>query len=305
MTRAGGTDDDVPCDVTVVGEALVDVVTTASGVRRRPGGSPLNVAVGLARLGWPTCLVAEVGDDPDGTQIRAHLAESGVSEASLLTVPRTSTATATIGAGGSAAYEFDVTWSLRSGLRVSGRLVHTGSIAAVLAPGADRVAELVLHRPPGVLASVDPNIRPEMIPDRAAAVDRIGRLIAAADIVKLSDEDASWLYPGESPESVEQRILGAGVALVATTRGPLGACLRTAGARIEVPAMAESVVDTIGAGDAFMSGLLAGVLTRGLPGGGVDEAARLREIGELAAACAAVVVARQGADPPWAHELRR
>ncbi len=282
----------------VVGEALVDIVLTAEGEQHRPGGSPLNVAVGLARLGVSTCLVADLGDDAAGSLVREHLERAGVELSHLVGAARTSTATARIGASGAAEYEFDVSWTLDGAPLPPGGLVHTGSIATILAPGADRVAELVLRRPEGVLASFDPNARPGLIADRDDALGRIEALFGV-DIVKLSDEDAAWLYPGQPLEAVEDRVLAAGASLVAITRGADGARLRTAWHAVEVAAPATAVVDTIGAGDSFMAGLLSGVIASGIPA----DVAALAALGDLAATCAAITVSRRGADPPWAREL--
>ena len=134
--------------VVVVGEALVDVETSSAGAESHPGGSPMNVAFGLARLGLPTTLHTRIGRDAHGTAISAHLSEAGVRlpPTSIVDAP-TSTATAVLDAAGRAEYTFDVAWELPSlSIPDSSALVHTGSIAAVLEPGADEVLRLVRAR---------------------------------------------------------------------------------------------------------------------------------------------------------------
>ncbi len=286
---------------TVVGEAIVDVIRAGGETARRPGGSPLNIAVGLSRLGIPTHLVARIGDDSDGELLRDHLRASSVHLDGVLPAPRTSTAAAMIRVDGSAEYEFDIDWDLPDGLGAAGRLVHFGSISATLDPGAGRVEELVRGRGAEVLASYDPNIRVRLIEDAEATRSRIVRLMALSDVVKLSDEDAEWIFPGSSTEDTLQRILDGGTRFAAITRGAAGAILRTAHARVEIPTLAGEVVDTVGAGDSFMAGLLFVALRSGLPGAADEEA--LRAMGEFASRCSAVTVSRSGADLPWIADL--
>lgn len=308
-------------EATVVGEAIVDVIRSgdegagdagAGSVSRRPGGSPLNVAVGLSRLGVPTRLIARLGDDADGELIREHLRASRVDEGGLERAPRTSTAVATIASDGSASYDFDIDWDLARDAgggnatgepsRAAGRLIHFGSIAATLEPGASRVEALIRNRPAGMLASYDPNIRPQLIERPEEARRRVVALMALADIVKLSDEDAEWIHPGASAEDALELILDGGARVAAVTRGADGAILRTPGARAEVPTLASTVADTVGAGDSFMAGLLLVSLERGLPA--EDDGAALRAMAEFAARCSAITVSRPGADLPWREELQ-
>jgi len=273
----------------VVGEALVDVVGGAA----LPGGSPLNVAVGLARLGVRTTLHSWFGRDAHGDLIAAHLAGSGVavSPGSRGDGP-TSVARAEIGPDGSATYAFELAWD-PAPVSVEGvDLVHTGSIGAAMEPGATLVEE-ALAGTTG-LVSFDPNIRPALMGERAAVVARVERIVARADVVKASDEDLAWLYPGRSPEDALGAWAAMGPRLVVVTRGGAGAIARSAAGshRVAVPPVA--VADTIGAGDSFMAGLLAAVLELGF---GEPQRAL-----EFAARCAAVTVSRAGADPPWRDE---
>ncbi|WP_254780361.1 carbohydrate kinase, partial [Curtobacterium sp. MMLR14_014] len=288
--------------VVVIGEALVDVIEGSEGRVEHPGGSPMNVAVGLARLGVPAGLVCALGDDDRGAVVRRHVEASGVQVAATL-IERTSTAVATIDDHGVARYEFDLDWRLAPvALSELTRLVHVGSIGAVLSPGASVVLEAARSRPSSALLSVDPNVRPSVTPDRDAVLTALRPLLASADVVKLSDEDAAWLWPERGVDAVLNGLLRLGVGLAAVTLGANGCALATAGAHTRSPAPVVEVADTVGAGDSFMSGLLAGVLASGkhprdLDGDDLDGLAR------LALDCAAITVSRPGADPPTRAEL--
>lgn len=293
----------------VVGEALVDIVIGPDGARTvHPGGSPLNVAVGLGRLGIETVLATRVGDDAFGSAINAHVRDAGVT-LGLQNRPadRTSSATATLRADGSAHYEFDVLWDVEQILADPVPVLHTGSIAAMLAPGADAVEELFETAPATTLLSFDPNIRPDLISSHAEAVDRTERLARNAHVVKMSDEDLHWLYPGVSAETIASRYRELGVPLFVLTFGAEGCSLFSAGAEATLSAQSTTVVDTIGAGDAFMSGLLFGVITSGsgsaLREGRADQAL-LERLGSIAQRSAALTVARRGAVPPTLREFR-
>jgi fructokinase len=290
--------------VLVVGEALVDV-TQAPGRpdAEHPGGSPLNVAVGLARLGVRTTLAAQVGADAHGDRIRAHLDDSGVRLEALAGSDRTATATARLDAAGHATYDFDLRWD-PTDLPDPGpyTLLHVGSIGSWMSPGTDAVIDLVRRaRDAGVPVSFDPNVRPALAPDLDAVGRRVRDLAAAASIVKLSDEDAATLA-GE-PAALVDELLGLGPRLVAMTLGADGSVLCGRSARVEVPAGPVEVADTIGAGDSWMAGLLAGIVTEGWSSRASYSADDLGWLGELAGATAAITCSRPGADPPWRHEV--
>ncbi len=298
--------------VFVVGEALVDVTVDADGVeRRQPGGSPMNVAFGLARLGVPARLLSSIGDDLDGQRIAAHLRSAGVKLDDVSVAPGavTSTASATLDAQGIATYSFDLRWDLPAsgGVPTECGVIHTGSIGSVLAPGADRVLELFTSAHADVIRSFDPNVRPAITPDRVAVLERVEQFVSHTDVLKLSDEDAEWLHPGKDEEFVADWALGLGVKLVVLTRGARGCTVVTPSHRIVQGAIPTQVVDTIGAGDAFMSGLLAGLSRWGLfdalRGDGVS-VGDLSRLAELATRVASLTVAQAGAQPPTWAEVR-
>lgn len=293
----------------VVGEALVDIVKDSTGTQTvHPGGSPLNVAVGLGRLGVRTVLATRVGDDPFGTDIRAHLRNAGVALASEdRPAVRTSSATATLRADGSACYEFDVLWDVERILADPVPVLHTGSIATVLEPGADAVEELLEAAPADTLISFDPNIRPDLISSHAEALARTERIARQAHVVKMSDEDLAWLYPDGSLYEVASRYEELGVALFVVTRGAQGCSVFSSGRESSLPAQSVPVADTIGAGDAFMSGLLFGVIesdSGAVLRQGHADPHLLKRLGQIAQRSAAITVSRRGAAPPTLRELQ-
>ncbi|MGA5582888.1 carbohydrate kinase family protein [Streptomyces thermodiastaticus] len=302
--------------IVVVGEALVDLV---AGADRRihvahPGGSPLNVAYGLARLGRPTSLLTRIGDDTFGALVRDHLHRAGVD---LLAPPEpglaTSLATVTLDAEGAARYDFRIDWDLpaHGPLPRDTAAVHTGSIAAALEPGASEVrALLVTERDRGrATISFDPNCRPALMGDPRTARARTEQLVALSDVVKASDEDLRALY-GERPvEDVAAAWLDLGASLVVVTRGAHGSYAAGRAATVTRPAAPADVVDTVGAGDSFMSALLDSLAREQCLGGdrrpalAALSADALTHIVDRAARAAAVTVGRTGAMPPDLAEL--
>ena len=296
-------DTTAPFDVVVVGEALVDIVVSPRGTREHPGGSPANVAYGLGRLGVATGLLTSIGDDHYAALIRQHLGSAGVS---LLPGSHhqggTATATAVLATDGSAQYDFDVQWDLpRIAPAALPKILHTGSIATFLAPGAAVVRELLEQSHRRCVVTYDPNIRPSLLGSHLEARTIFEELVPFTEVVKLSDEDARWLYPRLSLEDAAQRILGLGPRLVAVTRGAEGSLLTTRDARVDVPPVPSAVADTIGAGDSYMSALIYGLLMRGAEGLAPSV---LESLGRMAAKAAAITVRRPGAHPPTIGELQ-
>jgi len=286
----------------VIGESLIDIVESDEHV----GGSPLNVAVGLGRLGRDVDFLTYIADDPYGRRIIDYVNAAGVQIVSeSRTAERTATARSTIAEDGSADYVFDLDWQLSGTPPVAPPLfVHTGSIAAVQDPGCLAVAALIYTYRVSATVTFDPNVRPSLIADRELAVARIEHLIERSDIVKVSEDDLRWIDPARPPEQVAQTWLGLGPAIVAVTMADRGAVAYCAAGVARVPARPVQVVDTVGAGDSFMAGLLDALWGSGLLGG--DRRTELRGIGvdaltaalEAASLSSALTVARAGADLP-------
>ncbi len=299
--------------VVVAGDAFVDLTTAVSrdgepAYVPHPGGSCLNVAVGLARLDVPTSLLARISDDSFGALLRRHLTGSGVRGEHLIpTGDLTGLAVADLD-GGQAGYSFHTADTADRGLRPddlpelpSGAALHTGSVALVQQPQADTLTGLLRREAGRRLISLDPNVRPSLIADRSGYLTQLAEWVALSDLVKVSDEDLAWLHPGEPYAAVARRWLESGPALVVVTRGSEGAWAITPSGEAEVATPKVDVVDTVGAGDAFTAGTLAWLHHRGrlhrvdLTGLGSGE---LRELLGSAAAIAADTCTRAGAEPP-------
>ena len=232
-------------DVVVIGEALIDVVTTPEGTNEHPGGSPANVAYGLARLGVSTGLLTSIGTDGRGDALEEHLTGAGVT---LLpgsrSLERTSTATATLARDGSASYAFDITWDVEplDPTLTPPRIVHTGSIASFLSPGASGVKSMLQELRSECIITYDPNIRPALLGTHAEARHTFEELVQLTSVVKLSDEDAAWLYPRKALEETATHILDMGAELAVITRGSSGSLLATPTTTLSTPAVKTSVV---------------------------------------------------------------
>lgn len=310
--------------LTVIGEALVDeVLRPGQPVVPHVGGSPLNVAVGLARLGHPVQFLGRFGQDPYGDMVAAHLSANGVMVPLVPDSQATSIARATLDADGAASYDFALDWSLPASLATGSSavmlaattLLHTGSIATMLAPGAEQVLAAVLHAHPHATISYDPNCRPSIISDVAYAREKAEKFVTLADVVKASDEDLQWLYPGVDPKESARRWLAIGgtegPAVVVVTQGGEGPWAVCAAGEVACAAPSVEVADTVGAGDSFMAALLSALVDRELDGAQrraelrALSAEQLAEVLAYAARAAAITVSRAGANPPSRAELQK
>lgn len=299
--------------VLVIGESLIDMVKQpGEDTVEHAGGSPANVALGLARLGRSVDLATWFGSGPRGASLRTHFNVNDVR-----VVPgsdratHTSLAIATLDEEGSASYEFNLEWKIPEvHLDSSIGVVHAGSIATTLQPGADSVLEVLKAATEVSMISYDPNLRPSIMGSPHEVEERVETLAGLADIVKVSDEDLRWLYPDQVEEEVVRRWARQGPSLVVLTKGGAGAMACTSsGIELEVPAPVVDVVDTVGAGDSFMSGLIDALWTANLLGlerreglRAIDEETLATTI-EWAAHCAALTVSRAGANPPRRKEV--
>jgi fructokinase len=273
-------------------------------------------------------LATRVGRDRFGQVLQTHLSGSGVvlTEGSVVDAP-TSTAIAHLDGRGAATYEFDISWVLPPAALEPARTgatghLHTGSIAATLAPGADQVLAAIEAARGRATVSYDPNLRPALLGSPEDERPRVERLVSLSDVVKASQEDLEWLYPGQDIHEVAVRWVRSGASLVVLTLGAGGAQAWWRQGRHELPATPVEVTDTVGAGDAFMAGLISGLLRAGLLGGGAGEPdgplprTRLRSATattqlhqdlvralDLASRAAAFTCTRQGADPPTRAEI--
>jgi fructokinase len=298
----------------VIGEALIDIVERDGQVLgEHVGGSPLNVAVGLSRLRRDVDFLTHIGHDDNGRRITEYVESSGVQLVSGSTsAARTPTALAKLDPSGAAQYVFDIVWELSGTPEVAPPVVaHTGSIAAFLEPGCRATAALLDAYRPSATITFDPNVRPGLIDDHAAAVGRIDRIVERADVVKASDEDLRWIDPTRTPEQIAQAWLATSPSIVAVTMGGEGAFAVCAAGIVRVPARQVEVVDTVGAGDAFMTGLIDALWSLGLLGAekradlAKISVAALEDVVRAASLAAALTVARAGADLPDRAALDR
>jgi fructokinase len=301
--------------IAVIGEALIDLVELGDDEPRlaHPGGSPYNVAIGLARLDRPTAFVGRISTDPLGSVLRNHALRSGVDLGlAVETADPSTVALVELDDSGAARYRFgiagtaDFRWTDAELSRVPADLaaVHFGSLASWLPPGDAAIARRVAAlRAAGVAVSYDPNVRPHLQPDAATARAQVERAVALAHLVKTSEEDLAWLYPAEPVEEVVAGWLALGPSAVVVTRGAAGATAHTRRGSVSRAPVPVEIVDTVGAGDAFMSGLLAALAGRELLSPDGIAVADFGELLDDAGLVAALTCARAGANPPHRADL--
>ncbi|MET1110497.1 MAG: carbohydrate kinase [Allosphingosinicella sp.] len=296
--------------ILVAGEALIDVFPDGS---ERPGGSPFNVAIGLARLGERVALAAPVGDDDRGRLLRGTLEREGVETRFLHLSPRpTPSATVRLDASGLPSYGFaglaELDIHLPAPIGGDVTCLHIGSYALVSPRSSAALLDRFGAAPSGVLRSVDPNVRLAMEPKAERWRAAVAAFAARTHVLKLSEEDVRLLAgPGADIDAVAAAWLSQGCALVALTRGERGASLFTRGrGRIDGAACPVEIVDTVGAGDAFQAALLAGLGDRGVRSAeALDSLGSepLRALLDTAIRAGALTCARRGADPPARSRL--
>jgi fructokinase len=274
----------------------------------------MNVAIGLSRLGRPTAFVGRLSDDPIATVLRQHLQRSAVDLRFVAPAPQPSTVALVELSDGHARYEFsrrgaDFQWREPELAFLPGgaAAVHFGSLASWVPPGDAVIAAAIsrLRHDGSALISYDPNVRPALLADAAAARRTIEASVRLAHVVKASTDDISWLYGNgiATADAVARHWLDLGADVVVITAGPDGATAWTRHqAPLTRPAYPAELVDTVGAGDAFMSGLLDGLARRDLLSSAsvaeLADAATLASILDDAALIAGITVSRPGADPP-------
>jgi fructokinase len=300
--------------IVVAGEALIDLIVRPDGqLVPVAGGGPYNTARAIGRLGVEVAWLGGLSHDHFGRLLEDGLAADGVSLAlARRTDLPTTLAVAELDDDGGATYRFYVEGTsapavgaevLAAGLPWSTRAVHVGTLGLVLEPMATTLEALVAELPGDVLLMVDPNCRPSIIRDPDGFRVRIGRVLARADVVKVSVDDLAFLVPGELADESARWVAALGPRVVLITDGARPVRAWIDGAVREVEAPAVTVVDTVGAGDTFGGAFLACLLAGG---GGreavADPAAVLRAV-RFAVRASAMVCERPGADPPTLAQL--
>ena len=303
------------------GEALIDMLP-----RRMPdgentllpavGGAIFNTAIALGRLGHATGFFSGLSTDMFGRQLDAALTEAGVDTRYCVRADRPTTLAFVELTDGHAQYTFYdentagrmLTVEQLPALGDDVQALHFGAISLIPEPCGATYEALLMREAEHRVISFDPNIRASFIADPDAHRQRMRRMIARSDIVKVSDEDLAWLEPGKASGDAIAEWIGQGTAVVIETRGAQGASATTASGSLNVAAQPVEVVDTVGAGDSFDAGFLAGLQEAGC----LDKTAlrnadaqTLRASLQLATQVAAITVSRAGANPPWKHELTR
>ena len=289
----------------VAGEALMDLIEFEGEVVAHVGGGPANTAKALARLGCDSFFVGGISTDEYGRLVESDLSDSGVnlSFVNKSNLP-TALARAVIDENGTASYEFELEDTSSFAFSTSWLptdftdVIHVGSVATVLEPGASELYKWVSRSDAVVV--FDPNVRPSIQSDKDSYRAAVEKWISLCDVVKLSEDDLSWLY-SELEEEVIGEWLKSGVSLVVVTLGAAGLRAYFDGGVVTVAAAEISLVDTVGAGDTIGAILVEGVLNHGLSGL-VDEKV-LREVLERAVKAAGITCSRAGANPPWRSEL--
>lgn len=298
--------------IVVAGEALVDLIVQPDG-RLVPvaGGGPYNAARAIARLGVPATWAGGLSSDRFGRMLEAGLAADGVSLVLAQRTDRPTTlALAELDEHGAAAYRFYVEGTsapelqagpLAGGLPAGTRAVHAGTLGFVLEPMATTLEGLVASLPDGVLLMVDPNCRPSITPDPAAYRARMARVLARADVVKVSTDDLAFLVPGAAAADAVRWIQGHGSMVVLLTDGGRAVAVHAGGVVHAVPVPPVRVVDTVGAGDTFGGAFLACLVHDGRARADFaverDVEGLLRAV-RFAVRAAGMVCGRTGADPP-------
>jgi fructokinase len=305
------TEDDL---VVVTGEALVDlVIGRDGGLVGHPGGGPYNVARTIGRLEQPVAYLGRVSTDGFGTRLRRELEADGVRlETVVATDAPTTLALAEVDESGAATYRFYAAGTSAPGLTLGAVTAvlpprigtfYLGTLGLVFEPMATTLEALVRRLDDDALVALDPNCRPSTIDDPAAYRGRLERLLRRTDVVKASEDDLAWLYPGTPVVEAARALLAHDGAVALVTLGGEGALVATRTDVFEVAAPRVDVVDTIGAGDSFMGGFLARWRSRGLGRADVTRRDEVTDAARFACRVAAITCSRAGADPPRRSEL--
>jgi fructokinase len=290
----------------VCGEVLIDILPSGPVV----GGGPANTAKALARLGHDVHFIDGISSDEYGQSARAELLADGVNlDLALASDKPTCTATVSLDDAGGASYEFLIdgtaTFDFNSSwlpdpYRYQPQVLHIGTLVTMIEPGATALYDWAMSVAELAPIVFDPNIRPSVQPDRDLYEAAVEKWAALSAVIKVSDDDLAWLFPGQSIDDVANRWISDGVFLVVVTQGANGLMGYTSDGRVEVPGVKVDVVDTVGAGDTVGAIVVEAMLAHGLVELRGD---LLRSVLTRAAAAAAITCSRKGAQPPYKHEL--
>jgi fructokinase len=301
--------------IVVCGEALIDRIHNGDGTQRSaPGGGPFNTARALARLGVPTGFLGRLSEDVFGRELAGLLVSEGASlELASIGPEPTTIAIADVDDAGFAEYQFLVEGTsapnltpdmIPEQLGPDVEAIHVGTLGLVLEPMASTLSELIARERGRRLVMLDPNIRVGLVPDSEYR-QRLQAAISQSTIVKASEADLAWIYPGLDHKLAAAQILSAGVRLAVVTLGAGGAFGAHRTERMHVAAPHVEVIDTIGAGDAFGAALLAWLHDHHAVRPDLLLAREeLKAALDFACLAGALTCTRAGAEPPWKWEMQ-
>jgi fructokinase len=296
----------------VCGEVLIDLIPGADGVRvPHVGGGPANTAKALARLGHEVQFIDGISSDQYGVMSRKELLDDEVKlDLALKSDKPTCLAIVSLAENGGASYEFEIDGTatfdfsldwLPDPSRYKPNVLHIGTLVTVIQPGADVLYDWAIRVAEFAPIVFDPNIRPAVMGDRDKYQMAVEKWAAISSVIKVSDDDMAWLYPDQKYQDVAQRWISDGAALVVITRGADGLLGITADGSIEVPGVKIEVADTVGAGDTVGAIIVEAMIEKGILNL-TDEV--LKATLHRAAVAAGITCSREGAQPPYKHELK-
>jgi fructokinase len=299
-------------EIWVCGEVLIDLIPQSGSNEKAAivGGGPANTAKALAKLGFDSCFIDGISNDAFGQKSQAELLSDGVDlKYAHISSKPTCTADVSLDANGSASYIFTIDGTatfdfthdwLPDPMAIKPALLHIGTLVTIIEPAA-----LILHEWASTVADVapivfDPNIRPSVQPDRDLYEAAVAKWAAISSVIKVSDDDLAWLFPGQNPLDIAESWINDGAALVVITRGANGLMGVTREGVTEVPGVKVDVVDTVGAGDTVGAIIVEAIVEKGLAS---LHSEVLTDVLHRAAKAAAITCSRAGANPPTKEEI--
>ena len=299
-------------EIWVCGEVLIDLIPQAGKSDKAAivGGGPANTAKALAKLGFDSCFIDGISTDAFGQKSKAELLADGVDlKYAHFSDKPTCTADVSLDSNGSASYVFSIDGTatfdfthdwLPDPLKIKPALLHIGTLVTIIEPAAS-----ILHEWASTVADVapivfDPNIRPSVQPDHDLYEAAVAKWAAISSVIKVSDDDLAWLFPGQNPLDIAESWIADGAALVVITRGAHGLMGVTSEGVTEVPGVKVDVVDTVGAGDTVGAIIVEAIVEHGLAS---LHSQLLTDVLHRAAKAAAITCSRAGANPPTKEEV--